>query len=120
MAELPVCVSTVCRAKLLRKDFADFCFKTYGDRVKQWTTFNEPRYCRQFWDRALHHLILAHGAAAQRYREEYQVRSIVFFTRFDEWDLVSTFKPSEHVKSLITTTNACIFQQKQKRRIGIL
>ncbi|KAK8609696.1 hypothetical protein V6N13_093111 [Hibiscus sabdariffa] len=26
-----------------RKDFADFCFKTYGDRVMQWTTFNEPR-----------------------------------------------------------------------------
>lgn len=23
-------------------DYADFCFKTYGDRVKHWITFNEP------------------------------------------------------------------------------
>ncbi|KAL6566564.1 Beta-glucosidase 44 [Orobanche minor] len=29
-----------------KKDFADyaeFCFKTFGDRVRNWQTFNEPR-----------------------------------------------------------------------------
>ncbi|TYI09326.1 hypothetical protein ES332_A09G064900v1 [Gossypium tomentosum] len=80
--------------------FADFCFKTYGDRVKQWTTFNEPRVvaalgydngffapgrCSKPYGNctagnsgtepyiATHHLILAHAAAAQIYREEHQV-----------------------------------------------
>ncbi|KAF6150665.1 hypothetical protein GIB67_022277 [Kingdonia uniflora] len=24
-------------------DYADFCFKTFEDRVKNWMTFNEPR-----------------------------------------------------------------------------
>ncbi|GJN18697.1 hypothetical protein PR202_gb05886 [Eleusine coracana subsp. coracana] len=24
-------------------DYADFCFKTFGNRVKNWMTFNEPR-----------------------------------------------------------------------------
>ncbi|TYI09330.1 hypothetical protein ES332_A09G064900v1 [Gossypium tomentosum] len=79
--------------------FADFCFKTYGDRVKQWTTFNEPRVvaalgydngffapgrCSKPYGNctagnsgtepyiATHHLILAHAAAAQIYREEHQ------------------------------------------------
>ncbi|XP_039031403.1 beta-glucosidase 44-like [Hibiscus syriacus] len=80
-------------------DFADFCFKTYGDRVKQWTTFNEPRVvaalgydtgffapgrCSKPYGNCTagnsgtepyivaHHLILAHGAAAQIYRDKYQ------------------------------------------------
>ncbi|KAA3455744.1 beta-glucosidase 44-like [Gossypium australe] len=80
-------------------DFADFCFKTYGDRVKQWTTFNEPRVvaalgydngffapgrCSKPYGNCTagnsgtepyivtHHLILAHAAAAQIYREKYQ------------------------------------------------
>ena len=37
--------------KLYRNDFADyaeFCFKTFGDRVKNWMTFNEPRVVHEF------------------------------------------------------------------------
>ncbi|MCL7031589.1 hypothetical protein MKW94_008620 [Papaver nudicaule] len=82
-------------------DFADFCFKTFGDRVKNWMTFNEPRvaaalgYDNGFFAPArcskpfgnctqgnsstepyivAHHLILSHAAAVQRYRQKYQER----------------------------------------------
>ncbi|KAF5730321.1 beta-glucosidase 44-like [Tripterygium wilfordii] len=80
-------------------DYADFCFKTFGDRVKNWMTFNEPRViaalgydngffapgrCSKAYGNctagdsatepyiAAHHLILSHAAAVQRYREKYQ------------------------------------------------
>lgn len=88
---------------ICRKDFADyadFCFKTFGDRVKNWFTFNEPRVvaalgydngffapgrCSKEYGNctegnsgtepyiAAHHLILSHAAAVQRYREKYLV-----------------------------------------------
>ncbi|KAJ6411331.1 hypothetical protein OIU84_007986 [Salix udensis] len=74
-------------------------FKTFGDRVKNWMTFNEPRVvaalgydngffapgrCSKAFGNctvgnsatepyiAAHHLILSHAAAVQRYREKYQ------------------------------------------------
>lgn len=89
--------------KLYRNDFADyaeFCFKTFGDRVKNWMTFNEPRVvaalgydngffapgrCSKEYGNCTagnsgtepyivaHNLILSHAAAVQRYREKYQV-----------------------------------------------
>ncbi|KAF6154786.1 hypothetical protein GIB67_032398, partial [Kingdonia uniflora] len=72
-------------------DYADFCFKTLGDRVKNWMTFNEPRvivalgYDNEFFAPARssqpngnctaddsttepyimgHHLIIMHSSAA--------------------------------------------------------
>ncbi|GAB2229797.1 hypothetical protein Droror1_Dr00014053 [Drosera rotundifolia] len=80
-------------------DYADFCFKTYGNRVKNWMTFNEPRVIAALgYDNGIfapgrcskefgncttgdsgtepyivaHNLILSHAAAVQRYREKYQ------------------------------------------------
>ncbi|XP_078170628.1 beta-glucosidase 1-like isoform X2 [Carex rostrata] len=81
-----------------RKDFADyaeFCFKTFGDRVKNWMTFNEPRVVAALgYDDGqfapgrctncsagnsatepyivAHNLILSHAAAVERYRNKYQ------------------------------------------------
>ncbi|KAK4486106.1 hypothetical protein RD792_008774 [Penstemon davidsonii] len=80
-------------------DYAEFCFKTFGDRVRNWQTFNEPRVvaalgydngyfapgrCSKAFGNCTqgdsstepyivaHNLILCHAAAAQRYREKYQ------------------------------------------------
>ncbi|KAF3437201.1 hypothetical protein FNV43_RR19954 [Rhamnella rubrinervis] len=80
-------------------DYAEFCFKQFGDRVKNWMTYNEPRVvaalgydngyfapgrCTKTMGNctagdsatepyiAAHNLILSHSLAVQRYREKYQ------------------------------------------------
>ncbi|KAJ8631061.1 hypothetical protein MRB53_024384 [Persea americana] len=80
-------------------DYADFCFKIFGDRVKNWFTFNEPRCvaalgfdnginpparCSKEFGNctagdsatepyiAAHSLLLAHAGAVHRYRTKYQ------------------------------------------------
>jgi beta-glucosidase/6-phospho-beta-glucosidase/beta-galactosidase len=82
------------------KDYADVCFKEFGDRVKRWITFNEPwTFCSSGyavgyaapgrcsrWDRGrcsvgdsgrepyivAHHQLLAHAETVRLYREKYQ------------------------------------------------
>jgi beta-glucosidase/6-phospho-beta-glucosidase/beta-galactosidase len=72
-----------------RKDYVDyvnFCFKTFGDRVKLWVTMNEPNglsvngyttgsfapgRCSNYVGTC--HLLLAHGAAVKLYKDKYQV-----------------------------------------------
>lgn len=86
-----------------REDFiylADLCFKSFGDRVKYWATFNEPDYLATYSYRqgltppfrcskpfgncsegdsekepyvAAHKVILSHAAAVHIYRTKYQV-----------------------------------------------
>lgn len=80
--------------------FADICFKSFGDRVKYWVTFNEPNYevilgyrsgshppsrCSQPFGNcslgnseeepfiAAHNIILSHATAVHIYRTKYQV-----------------------------------------------
>ncbi|XP_058093928.1 beta-glucosidase 12-like [Magnolia sinica] len=80
------------------KDFADVCFQEFGDRVKHWTTMNEPniftwlgydvgkmapgrcsdREICDLGDSAMepyivaHNLILCHAATVELYRSKYQ------------------------------------------------
>ncbi|GJM87712.1 hypothetical protein PR202_ga03695 [Eleusine coracana subsp. coracana] len=82
------------------KDFAEVCFKNFGDRVKHWITFNEPYvFCCNAYGigkhapgrcspgnpcavptgdslaepyQAGHNLLLAHAEAARLYKKKYQ------------------------------------------------
>lgn len=80
-------------------DYVDFCFKTFGDRVKHWVTMNEPNgfaingynggtfapgRCSNYEGNctsgnsatepyiAAHHMLLCHSAAVKIYRDKYQ------------------------------------------------
>lgn len=69
------------------KYYTDLCFKTFGDRVKNWITINEPYNFGSFGYKeglpansqveqspfvATHNIILSHAAAVQNYRDNYK------------------------------------------------
>ena len=90
-----------------RQDFANYaevCFREFGDRVKHWITLNEPvlystggyasggsppNRCSKWFANCTagdsttepyvvtHHLILAHAAAVKVYREKFQVNALL-------------------------------------------
>ncbi|XP_010257808.1 PREDICTED: beta-glucosidase 44-like isoform X4 [Nelumbo nucifera] len=103
--DLPLALEQKYKGLLSRKvvkdytNFAEFCFKTFGDRVKNWMTLNEPAVvstsgygnggsapgrCSKAYGNctagnsatepyiAAHNMILCHAVAVQIYREKYQ------------------------------------------------
>ena len=99
---------TIFLVTFFREDFlyfADICFKSFGDRVKSWVTFNEPNLqvtsgyrsgvypparCSSPFGNcsdgdsekepfvAAHNIILSHAAAVEIYRSKYKVSSFIF------------------------------------------
>ncbi|XP_024523667.1 beta-glucosidase 26 isoform X2 [Selaginella moellendorffii] len=90
--------------------FADFCFQAFGDRVKNWLTFNEPHqlvnggYVQGYYAPGRctgcpqgnsstepyivgHHLLLAHAKAVKLYRRKYKVnqRGVIGMTLDSFW-----------------------------------
>ncbi|KAG9132598.1 hypothetical protein Leryth_023058 [Lithospermum erythrorhizon] len=69
------------------RDFAELCFKEFGDRVQNWITFNEPyMYSLMAYEGGVfigneatepylvaHHILLSHAKVVQLYRNNHQV-----------------------------------------------
>ncbi|RZC85288.1 hypothetical protein C5167_041473 [Papaver somniferum] len=106
------------------KDYAEVCFKEFGDRVKHWITFNEPwtfiylgydlaglaapgrfsnRHLCKYGNSGVepyvvgHNLLLAHSAAANLYKEKYQAsqRGKVGITLNTDWMVPASTKEED-------------------------
>ena len=106
-------------------DFAEVCFREFGDRVKFWTTFNEPwTYASQGYGNGAHapgrcspsispsctpgdsgrepylvthHILLAHARAVALYRAKYQPaqRGQIGITVVSHWFVPNTDTPAD-------------------------
>ncbi|BAT90816.1 hypothetical protein LR48_Vigan08g162100 [Vigna angularis] len=97
------------------QDYADLCFREFGDRVRKWITLNEPwtysnrgyalgtkapGRCSSWWSPkcnggdsgtepylATHHQLLAHAAAVNVYKTKYQrfQNGVIGITLYSTW-----------------------------------
>lgn len=115
------------------KDFAEVCFREFGDRVKHWITLNEPwSFCASGyaggvsapgrcspWEKANcsvgdsgkepytvgHHQILAHAATVRLYKQKYKgvQKGEIGITLVSHW-----FTPLSRSKSSVVATRRAI------------
>ncbi|XP_021686676.2 beta-glucosidase 17-like [Hevea brasiliensis] len=107
-------------------DYVDFCFKTFGDRVKLWVTMNEPNIfammgyssgvlapgrCSNYLGNcsagnsatepyiAIHNMLLCHSAAVKLYKEKYKViqKGQIGITIASQWFIPKYNTPSDRL-----------------------
>ncbi|KAF2319351.1 hypothetical protein GH714_014968 [Hevea brasiliensis] len=107
-------------------DYVDFCFKTFGDRVKLWVTMNEPNIfammgyssgvlapgrCSNYVGNcsagnsatepyiAIHNMLLCHSAAVKLYKEKYKViqKGQIGITIASQWFIPKYNTPSDRL-----------------------
>lgn len=94
-------------------DYADICFRHFGDRVKNWITLNEP-WCSAFLGHgngcfapgrisneepyiAAHNLLRAHARAVDTYRQKYlsEQKGVIGITNNCDWREPLTNAPAD-------------------------
>ncbi|XP_058073483.1 beta-glucosidase 12-like isoform X1 [Magnolia sinica] len=108
------------------QEYADICFREFGDRVKQWITLNEPwmysvgGYARgteapgrcSYWEMGNcsvgnsgtepyivgHHQLLAHAATVRHYRDKYQEsqKGIIGIVNMAHWCIPLSTSESDY------------------------
>ncbi|XP_057456241.1 beta-glucosidase 12-like isoform X1 [Lotus japonicus] len=83
------------------QDYAELCFKEFGDRVKHWITLNEPwSYSLGFNEPYVtsHYQLLAHAAAVKIYKTKYQAsqKGFIGITLNSHWFLPFSNDKSDH------------------------
>ncbi|KAJ1417975.1 Glycoside hydrolase family 1 [Sesbania bispinosa] len=81
-------VPNIAKYELETNDYAELCFKEFGDRVKHWITLNEPWTITTEPYIVAHNQLLAHAAAVNVYKTKYQVYGAINNRRLPKFHAV--------------------------------